>query len=120
MNALTITGNVVADPERVEYGEGKSLANLRIGNNELVNGESVSNGFFDVTVFGPQAEHVMASIKKGDRLIVSGRLQHSTYERQDGTTGGRTKLIAQAIGASMEFAAVGVSRKVDVPPAPSQ
>lgn len=111
MNTASFTGNVVADPEAVAYGEGRTLANFRFANNELVNGEQVHNGFFDVTVFGKQAENVLASVKKGDRLILTGRMQHSTYERQDGSKGGRTKLVAVAVGHSMEFEPVTPTRK---------
>lgn len=104
MNAITITGNLVDAPEAVSYGsEGQStLVNFRMGNNELVNGESTSNGFFDVTVFGKQAVNIL-SLKKGERIVVVGRLQHSTYERPDGTKGGRTKLIASEVGLSALF-----------------
>lgn len=104
MNGVTLTGNVVETPTKVEYGEDKKvLANFRLGNNELVAGESVSNGFFDVTVFGPQAEHVLKSLSKGERVVVTGRLQHTTFERPDGTKGSRTKLVAAAVGLSLEF-----------------
>ena len=117
MNAVNITGNVVADPERVDYAEGKALANLRIANNEFVNGESVANGFFDITVFGTMATNVLTSVKKGDRLVVAARLQHSVFEGQDGKNHGRTKLIANAIGASLEFTPVtGVTRKATTTP----
>lgn len=102
MNTIAITGNVVAAPEKVKYGKGNILANMRIGNNELVKGESVSNGFFDVTVFGDQAKRIL-SLKKGERVVVVGRIQHQTYERPDGSKGGRTRLIAQAVGLSYEF-----------------
>ena len=112
MNALTITGNLVDEPAKVVYGDDNNmLANFRIGNNELVKGESVFNGFFDVTVFGPQAKNVIKSLNKGDRVVVSGRLQHSTYERDDGSKGGRTKLIAQVVGASLEFQRVRGPKK---------
>ena len=104
MNAITLTGNIVEDPTKVEYGnDGKFLANFRIGNNELVSGESVSNGFFDVTVFGPQALNVMATLKKGERVVVTGRLQHTTFDRPDGGKGSRTKLVAAAVALSLEF-----------------
>lgn len=104
MNAITLTGNIVEDPTKVEYGnDGKVLANFRIGNNELVAGESVSNGFFDVTVFGPQALNVLKTLKKGERVIVTGRLQHTTFERPDGGKGSRTKLVAAAVALSLEF-----------------
>lgn len=103
MNALTLTGNLTADPEAVELPDGRTLANFRIGNSEWYNGESRDNGFFDVTAFGDQAEQVLEKLHKGDRIIVTGRLQHSTYEKADGSRGGRTKLVAQAIGQSLEF-----------------
>jgi single-strand DNA-binding protein len=108
MNVTGISGNVVSDPEKVEYGEGKLLANFRFANNELVNGEQVSNGFFDVTVFGPQAAHVLESLHKGDRVVITGRLQHSTYDKPDGSRGGRTKIIATELGASLLFGPVKV------------
>jgi single-strand DNA-binding protein len=104
MNAITITGNLVAKPTSVKTKSGKALVNFRLGNNELVKGESVSNGFFDVVVFGPQAENCLASLRKGERVSVTGRLQHSTYERPDGSKGGRTQLMAAAVALSLEFA----------------
>lgn len=106
MNAITLTGNVVEDPTKVAYGnDDKVLANFRLGNNELVSGESVSNGFFDVTVFGPQALNVLETLKKGERVVVTGRLQHTTFERPDGGKGSRTKLVAAAVALSLEFGA---------------
>ena len=111
MNAITITGNLAVAPESRALGEGRSLTNLRIANNELVNGEQVLNGYFDVTVFGPMAARAL-KLKTGDRIVVTGRLQHSTFEREDGTRGGRTRLIANEIGRSMLFDDVVV-----VPPA---
>ena len=103
MNAITLTGNLVADPEKVELSNDTVLVNFRIGNSEYVNGESKDNGFFDVTVFGPQAEMVLDKLSKGDRVIVTGRLQHRTYEKADGSRGGRTSLVATAVGQSLEF-----------------
>ena len=103
MNALTLTGNLTADPEKVTLADDRILANFRIGNSEYVNGESRDNGFFDVTVFGPQAENVLNVLSKGDRIIVTGRIQHRTYEKSDGSRGGRTSLVATAIGQSLEF-----------------
>lgn len=117
MNTITITGNLVADPERVTYAEDKVLANLRIANNELVAGESVLNGFFDVTVFGNTAENALQSLKKGDQVIVIGRLNQTTFEREDGSKGSRTKLVALVLGVPLTFGAVTPSRKAVTEPA---
>lgn len=102
MNALTITGNLVAKPEAFKAGETKG-ANFRMGNSEYVNGENRDNGFFDVTVFGPQADNVLEKLDKGTRVVVTGRINHRTYERPDGSRGGRTSLVASAVGLSLEF-----------------
>ena len=104
MNALTLTGNLVADPEKIGLADDKFLVNFRIGNSEYVNGEDKPNGFFDVTAFGAMAGQVLDKLKKGSRVIVTGRLQHRTYEREDGTKGGRTSVVASAVGLSLEFA----------------
>jgi single-strand DNA-binding protein len=104
MNAITITGNLVADPEKANNQGETVIANFRIGNSEYVNGESKDNGFFDVTAFNAQAVNVLEQLKKGSRVVVTGRLQHRTFDRPDGSRGGRTSLAATAIGISLEFA----------------
>ncbi len=106
MNAVTLTGNLVADPEKVEgRDQGATvIVNFRIGNSEYVNGESKDNGFFDITAFGQQGEQVLANLKKGARVVVTGRLQHRTFETQDGKRGGRTSIVANAVAQSLEFA----------------
>lgn len=105
MNAITITGNLVADPEKVSLSDDRILVNFRIGNSEYAgpDKEPFDNGFHDVTVFGKQASNVLASLNKGDRVLVSGRLQHRTYEREDGSKGGRVNLVATAVAVSLEF-----------------
>jgi single-strand DNA-binding protein len=110
MNALTITGNLGDDPELRFGANGRPFASLRVANNEYVNGETIENGWFDVTVFGPQAERVAESLKKGDRVLVSGRLNESKFETQYGTTGSRVRITALAVAASLEFSDVSINR----------
>ena len=106
MNALTLTGNLVADPEKgMNTGE-TVIANFRIGNSEYAGPDKdpYDNGFHDVTAFGAQATNVLSKLSKGQRVIVSGRIQHRTFEREDGSKGGRVTLVASAVGISLEFA----------------
>jgi len=118
MNTITLTGNVVADPERIVYHSDKSMATFRIANNEFVKGQNVSNGFFEVVVFGPQSINVLNSLHKGDRIVITGRIQHSTYEKPDGTRGGRIKIIAQVVAMSLEFHTLTASKTQN--PAPEE
>lgn len=110
MNTLTITGNLTEDPQKVEYGDKQVLANIRIGNNERVGEESVLNGFFDVTVFGATALNVLDSLKKGDQIVVVGRINQTTFEREDGSKGSRTKIVAQVVAVPLTFGAVQPNR----------
>lgn len=103
MNTLAITGNLVGDPEKVTLANGSLLANFRVGNTEYVNGQPKDNGFFDITCFGTQAENVLSHLHKGQRVVIAGRLQHRTFEREDGSKGGRINIVATAIGLSLEF-----------------
>lgn len=112
MNSLTLSGNITADPELRTGASGVKFATFSVANNELVNGERKLNGFFDITAFGQQAEHIAAGLKKGDRVVVTGRLQQRTFEREDGSTGRRVGIVAEAVASSLEFNAVEISRPV--------
>ena len=105
MNSVTITGNLVADPEKGQNTGDTLIANFRIGNSEYAgpDKEPFDNGFHDVTVFNDQARNVLDKLSKGQRVIVSGRLQQRTFEREDGSKGARISLVAQAVGISLEF-----------------
>lgn len=110
MNHVTLTGNLVEDPVRREYtnrnDDRRSYTTLRIGNNERVGERDFFNGFFDVTVYGQQAKHVLESYKKGERIVVTGRLNQYTYDREDGSKGSATRIVAAAVARSTEFQAV--------------
>lgn len=105
MNAVTLTGNLVADPEKGKNTGETLIANFRIGNSEYAgpDNDPFDNGFHDIVAFGDQAQNVLDKLSKGQRVVVSGRIQHRTFEREDGTKGGRVNLVAQAVGISLEF-----------------
>lgn len=108
MNTVTMTANLVNDPETATYKdkneEQRSLLNFTIAQSERIGENDRLNGYFDVTVFGMLAKNCSLSLKKGDRVVVTGRLQQNVFEREDGTKGSRTKLIAASVALSLEFA----------------
>ena len=105
MNALTLTGNLVADPEAGKNAGETVIANFRIGNSEYAGPDKdpYDNGFHDVAAFGTLAENVLSKLSKGQRVIVTGRIQQRTFEREDGSKGGRVTFVATAVGISLEF-----------------
>ena len=110
MNTVTLTGNLTDAPELRFGPSGKPFASLTIGNSEYnPNGDPFRNGFFDIIVYGPQAERVAESFTKGDRVLISGRLQQRSFET-NGETQWRTQIVALAVGASLEFDGVTIER----------
>lgn len=92
-NHITIHGYLGRDPELKEYknaqGETRSLCNLSVG----VSRVGDETDWFDVTIFGKRAEVVEKFFSKGSQIIVSGRMQADTVEK-DGTKRKYWKLIA--------------------------
>lgn len=84
---VTLSGNLVADPELRFSAAGRAICKLRTASNErrrqedgtFIDGETC---FLTVTVFGPRAEQA-AELTKGQRVLVTGRLAQRTWE-QDG------------------------------------
>lgn len=83
--AITLVGNLVADPELRFSQSGKAVCKMRTASNERrrddagnwVDGETT---FLTVTAFGPRAEQA-AELTKGQRVLVVGRLAQRTWEK---------------------------------------
>ena len=88
LNRVTLIGRLTRDPELRHLRSGDAVASLRIA----VNGRARDEGgqwvdkpnFFDVSVFGRQAETVANYMAKGRRIGIDGRLQWREWESQDG------------------------------------
>ena len=93
LNHITIHGYLGRSPELKEYrnaqGEGRKLCNLSVGVSRINEGTD----WFDVTFFGKRAEVVDKFFQKGSQIIVSGRMQSDTVEK-DGKKHKYWKLIA--------------------------
>ncbi|MGB0614175.1 MAG: single-stranded DNA-binding protein [Miltoncostaeaceae bacterium] len=89
LNRVTLIGRLTRDPELRHTRAGDAIASLRVA----VNGRARDEGgqwvdkpnFFDVSVFGRQAETVANYMAKGRRIGIDGRLQWREWEAQDGT-----------------------------------
>ena len=98
MNSITVIGNVGRQPEGLKYtGSGLAVLNFSVADTRGKDDQKKTS-WYDVVVFGDQAEAVVEHIGKGDRIIVSGRLQVEDYEKKDGTKGKRVEIIADAVG----------------------
>jgi single-strand DNA-binding protein len=57
-----------------------------------------------------QAEHLAASLSKGDRVTVTGRLRQHSRETPEGESGQSPELEADEVGASLKWSTAKVER----------
>lgn len=95
------TVNVAADPRFFESrGDLDAMVSFPVASSRRVRGEDYFDGYFDVSVYGAQAETIAKTIKKGDRVLLTGRLKQT--KRKDGSY--HVGIVAWAVGQSLEFA----------------
>jgi single-strand DNA-binding protein len=112
MNTITISGNVGRDPELKYSANGTAVVKFSVADTTGKD-DNKKTVWHDVVVFKEQAEHVAASVKKGSRVIVTGRLDKSEYTGKDGTKKQRVEVIADDVSISLRWSAYGDDTNVN-------
>lgn len=111
---VSITGNLTRDPELRFTANGKAVANLGVACNRLVNkpGEERKEevSFYDVTCWDSLATNVADALVKGDRVVITGRLQQRSWETDEGDKRSKVEVVADEVGASLRWATVEISK----------
>lgn len=130
-NFVSITGNLTRDPEVAFTASGQAYARLGVAVNRRWKkkdsdewDESVS--FFNVIAWGDIAEHVGDTVEKGNRVVVTGRLEQRSWENDDGDKKSAIQIVADEITPSLRWATAVVTKtekaaggggaREDVPP----
>ncbi len=86
-----VAGNLTRDPELRSTTSGNSVCGFAVAVNRVYRGADGENkeetSFIDCTAWGRTGETIAQYAKKGDALIVSGRLSQRSWEDKNG--GGR-------------------------------
>mgnify|MGYP000429131434 FL=1 len=113
-NEITITGNLVREPELRFTAGGTATCGFGVAVNRRYqqNGEWVDapTNFFNVTVWGQYGENVAASLSKGDRVLVKGRLDFRKYQNKEGVEVTTHDIIADEVAPSLKYATAQISR----------
>jgi single-strand DNA-binding protein len=101
LNRVTLVGRLTRDPELRHTAGGQSVCSIRLavssrGRDEGGNWSDRAN-YFDVTVFGRQAETASQYLSKGRRIGVDGRLSWREWEAQDGGKRQSVEVVANDI-----------------------
>jgi single-strand DNA-binding protein len=101
INRVTLVGRLTRDPELQHLPSGTPVMRLGLA----VNGRQQDGAgnwvdkpnFFDVKVFGNQADFLSQHLAKGRRVGVDGRLDWSSWEAQDGSKRSKVEVVAQSV-----------------------
>lgn len=108
---MTMIGTLVDDPELKFTSSGAAVAKFRIANtprkfdknaNEWVDMKE-NTLFMSCSIWRQAAENVAEGLKRGDRVVVVGRLRQRSYETQQGEKRTVVELEADEVGLSLKF-----------------
>jgi single-strand DNA-binding protein len=108
MTQLTITGNLVADPELRFIPNGKALATFTVVSSKSVkqadgSWENTDTTFWDIKCWGKTAENVAESIEKGMSVIVVGTaVQEDWNDKSTGQKRSKMAVTAWNVGVDLK------------------
>lgn len=109
---INLTGNVVREPLLEKASSGAIFTRNSIamdtqrpdGNGGWVRGETT---YMDISLFGSDAEHFVASCVKGTRIMAVGRLQQRTVENDEGQKRSFYSVVCSEVAVSLKWVTVG-------------
>lgn len=113
---ITLTGNLVDDPELRFTPAGHAVAKFRVAStprtfdkqaNEWKDGDSL---FLTVSAWRSLGEHCAESLHRGTRVIVTGALKQHSYEDREGVKRTVYEIDAEDVAASLKTATAVVTK----------
>ncbi len=104
---ITVVGNIGREPRQRAVASGAIVADFRVastprrfdkGSNSWTDGGTT---WFGVTCWRSLAEHCAQSLRKGDRVIVTGRLTTKTWAGPQGEERSSLEIEASAVGLDL-------------------
>ena len=114
--AITLVGNLTADPELRFTQSGVPVADFTVASTprifdrasgEWKDGDAL---FLRCTLWRQPAENVAETLTKGSRVIVTGRLKQRSYETREGEKRTVVEVDVEEIGPSLRYATARVTR----------
>ena len=137
INRVVLVGNLTKDPELRHTPSGNPVCKLRIAVNTRQKDAATQQwgdkpNYFDVTVWGNQAESCAQYLSKGRPVGIDGRLDWREWEAQDGSKRQAVEIIADTVqflggrgegggegGGGNQFVPAGAAQEsADFPAAP--
>ncbi len=104
---VTVTGNLVADPEEKVTAKGSPMITFRIASTIRAarsdgNGyEDIATSYYRIAAFNNLALNAGHSLRKGQPVVVYGRQQVNEFDKNDGSRGHSIEIRAFTIGPDL-------------------
>jgi single-strand DNA-binding protein len=113
-NHIVVIGNLADEPELRFANNGTPVASFRVAVTPRIQKSGTwrdgDTSFFRVSTWRDQASHLAESLRKGDRILVVGRLRQRSWETPDGERRSVAEIEAEDVGASLKWATVSIER----------
>ena len=112
-NTVTLVGNLTRDPELrfTTGGRGVASFGLAVSRRYQQNGEwQEQTSYFNIVAWGQMGENAAATLTKGMRVLVTGRLEQREYTTREGDKRTAIEINADEIGPSLRYATAQVER----------
>jgi single-strand DNA-binding protein len=125
-NTVVVVGNLAADPDYRRLDNNAEVTNFRVGSTrrrfdkEAGGWVDAETSWWRVSCWRGLAANAAASLRKGDRVVVVGRVRTSYWEKEDGRSGTSLEVEADAVGHDLawgtsRFTRVVRSERLDLP-----
>jgi single-strand DNA-binding protein len=114
-NSITISGNITRDPEMRYTPSGVSKVSFGVAVNRSWRNQQTQEweeqtSFFNVVAWRQLAENASATLTKGTRVVVSGRLEQRNWETEAGEKRSIVEIVADDIAPSLRFATAEIHK----------
>ncbi len=95
-NRVILAGNLTRDPELRFTNDGVPVCSFGLAVNR-VRSRNEEVDFFDISAWRELGETIANYKKKGDPILLEGRLQYRTWEAQDGSKRSKVDVVADNV-----------------------
>jgi single-strand DNA-binding protein len=113
---VSVSGRLVADPESrttrggVPFTVFRLASTVRRQNPQTREFEDAATSFFNVTAFRSLGINAAASLRRGEPVVVYGRMRVNQWMRQDNTPATTVEIDAYSIGHDLSFGTTEFSK----------
>lgn len=121
-DSITLTGLVATDPRNIVTSEGLAITTFRLASTQRRYDKAQSKwvdaetNWYTITTFRQLALNALASLAKGERIVVTGRLRIRSWDNGE-KTGTNVDVEAEAVGHDLAWGTAAFSRTLVSSPA---